>query len=87
MQTLLELKSAGLTYVLARCVECKIVFEVPVSALQLPELTILSDICALRPIACPNCSAPALILPLDLPTKAEVAGSLAGARNKDEGAK
>lgn len=87
MRTLLELKAAGLTSVQLRCVECKVAFQIPISALHLPDLTLLGDIWALRPIACPNCSAQALIIPPDLPTKEEDKGKPSAALHKDEGAR
>ena len=87
MRTLLEHKAAGLTSVQLRCVECKAAFQMSTSALNFPDLTLLGDIWALRPIACPNCSAPALIIPPDLSTKEEDRGESAAAIHKDEGAR
>ena len=63
MLTLLHLKAIGLTQVEAACLECGCRFEVPIAALHLPDDTFLGDIWALRPIACPNCSAPAVVVP------------------------
>ena len=84
MKTLLELKAVGLACVQARCVECGTEFDIPIKALHLPQDTLLSDIWALRPIACPQCSAPAFIIPPDLLAKDDPARKLAGAADKDE---
>ena len=86
MKTLLELKAVGLAYVQARCVECGTEFDIPIKALHLPQDTLLSDLWALRPIACPQCSAPALVIPPDLPAREESAGKLASLPNRDESA-
>lgn len=86
MRTLLELKAVGLAYVQARCVECGTEFDIPIKALHLPADTLLSDIWVLRPIACPQCSAPALVIPPDRPANEEGASRLEGAADKDESA-
>ena len=54
------MRAAGLTQVQARCVECDRETDIPISALDLPEGTLLSDVSSLRPIACHLCSGPAV---------------------------
>ena len=66
MMSLLQLKAIGLTQVEAICLECHCRFDVPLAALHLPDDTLVGDIWALRPIACPQCSAPAVAVPPDL---------------------
>ena len=66
MMTLLQIKALGLTQVEAVCLECHCRFEVPMAALHLPDDTLVGDIWVLRPIACPECSAPAVMVPPDL---------------------
>jgi len=64
MTTLLELKAIGLTHVMAVCLECQHRFNVQIAALQLPDETLMSDVRALHPMACPQCDAPSIV---DLP--------------------
>jgi len=66
MLTILQLKAVGLSQVEAVCLECRSRFSVPIAALHLTDDTLVGDIWALRPIACPECSAPAVVLPPDL---------------------
>lgn len=66
MVMLLQLKAIGLTQVEAVCVECRHRFDVPIAALHLPDETLVGDVWALRPIASPQCSAPAIIVPPNL---------------------
>lgn len=65
MMTLLQIKAIGLTRLVAVCLECRCQFDVPIAALHLPDETLVGDVWALRPIACPQCSAPAIIVPPD----------------------
>jgi len=62
MKDLLFLKALGLTEIEAACPECDCRFGVPISALDLPDFTLLSDIAALRTLPCPECDCPGIVV-------------------------